>query len=113
MFFDVKTKQFKSSDWNCRQPLRLLASCFFVRSTTSTARVAVLLSSGFKATGDAHSKSSKYGKPSYGAEPEMDEKVEVPILILQTPVRVKARSTSSVNNESVDQCFICPTHLPT
>jgi hypothetical protein len=43
----------------------------------------------------------KYGKPSYGENPERDEKVEVPILILQTPVRLKARSTSSVNNESI------------
>jgi Domain of unknown function (DUF4431) len=42
----------------------------------------------------------KYGKPSYGEEPEKDEKVEVAILILQTPVRVRARSNSSVNNES-------------
>lgn len=45
-------------------------------------------------------KVSKYGKPTYGENPEKDEKVEVPILILQTPVRVKARSTSSVNNQS-------------
>lgn len=43
----------------------------------------------------------KYGKPSYGENPEKDEKVEVAILILPTPVRVKARPTSSVNNESV------------
>ena len=42
----------------------------------------------------------KYGKPSYGEEPEKDEKVEVAILILQTPVRVRARANSSVNNES-------------
>ena len=42
----------------------------------------------------------KYGKPSYGEEPDKDEKVEVPILILQTPVRVRARANSSVNNES-------------
>ena len=46
-------------------------------------------------------KVSKYGKPTYGENPEKDEKVEVPILILQTPVRIKARPTSSVNNESV------------
>jgi Domain of unknown function (DUF4431) len=46
-------------------------------------------------------KVSKYGKPTYGENPEKDEKVEVPILILQTPVRVRARLTSSVNNESV------------
>jgi hypothetical protein len=46
-------------------------------------------------------KVSKYGKPTYGDNPENDEKVEVPILILQTPVRVKARPTSSVNNESL------------
>jgi hypothetical protein len=44
---------------------------------------------------------TKYGKPTYGETPETDEKVQVPILILQTPVRVKARSTSSVNNESL------------
>jgi hypothetical protein len=43
----------------------------------------------------------KYGKPTYGENLEKDEKVEVPILILQTPVRIRARSTSSVNNESV------------
>jgi len=46
-------------------------------------------------------KVTKYGKPSYGENPEKDEKVEVLILILQTPVRIKARSSSSVNNESL------------
>ena len=46
-------------------------------------------------------KISKFGKPTYGENPEKDEKVEVFVLILQTPVRVKARATSSVNNESV------------
>ncbi len=45
-------------------------------------------------------KVTKYGKPTYGENPEKDEKVEVPILILQTPVRAKAQTTSSVNNES-------------
>jgi hypothetical protein len=43
----------------------------------------------------------KYGKPSYGENPETDERVEVCFLILTTPARVKARSTSSVNNESI------------
>jgi hypothetical protein len=46
-------------------------------------------------------KVSKYGKPTYGENPEKDDKVEVPILILQTPVRIRAQLTSSVNNESV------------
>ena len=46
-------------------------------------------------------KVSKYGKPTYGENPETDEKVEIPVLILQMPVRVKARPTSSVNNESL------------
>src|SRR2546422_10467897 len=46
-------------------------------------------------------KVTKYGKPTYGENSEEDEKVEVPILILQTPVRVKAQSSSSVNNESL------------
>lgn len=32
---------------------------------------------------------TKYGKPTYGGEPETDEKVEVPILVLQTPIRVR------------------------
>lgn len=45
-------------------------------------------------------KVTKYGKPSYGETPETDEKVEVYFLILPVPARVKARSTSSVNNES-------------
>jgi hypothetical protein len=44
---------------------------------------------------------AKYGKPTYGAEPDKDEKLEVPILILQTPIRVKARPESSVNNETM------------
>ena len=43
----------------------------------------------------------KYGKPTYGENPEKDEKLEVPILILQTPIRVKANPVSSVNNESI------------
>jgi hypothetical protein len=44
---------------------------------------------------------TKYGKPTYGADPDKDEKLEVPILILQTPIRVKARPESSVNNENM------------
>src|SRR5688572_31189421 len=46
-------------------------------------------------------KIQKYGKPSYGENPDKDEKVEVPILILQSPVRIRASSASSVNNESL------------
>ena len=45
-------------------------------------------------------KVQKYGKPSYGENPENDEKVEIAILILKSPVRIKASSASSVNNES-------------
>ena len=44
---------------------------------------------------------TKYGKPTYGENPEKDEKLEVPILILQTPIRVKANPISSANNESI------------
>lgn len=44
---------------------------------------------------------TKYGKPTYGADPDKDEKLEVPILILQTPIRIKARPESSVNNETM------------
>ena len=46
-------------------------------------------------------KITKYGKPSYGENPETDEKIEVCFLILPVPARVKARSSSSVNNESI------------
>jgi hypothetical protein len=44
---------------------------------------------------------SKFGKPTYGADPDKDEKVEIPVLILQNPIRVKARPESSVNNETL------------
>ncbi|MGE5307178.1 MAG: hypothetical protein ACM3TN_28045 [Alphaproteobacteria bacterium] len=44
---------------------------------------------------------TKFGKPTYGADPDKDERLEVPILILQTPIRVKARPESSVNNETM------------
>ena len=43
----------------------------------------------------------KYGAPTYGAEPDKDEKVEVPILILQTPVRVRANPSSPGSTEPV------------
>ena len=43
----------------------------------------------------------KFGKPSYGENPDKDERVEVPILILQSPVRIRASSGSSINNESL------------
>jgi uncharacterized protein DUF4431 len=46
-------------------------------------------------------KVTKYGAPTYGENLENDDKLEVPILILETPVRIKARSASSVNNESL------------
>ena len=39
-------------------------------------------------------KVQKYGKPSYGENPENDEKVEIAILILKSPVRIKASSAS-------------------
>jgi hypothetical protein len=38
----------------------------------------------------------KYGSPSYGEHPEQDQKIDVPILILQFPVRVKSPPASSV-----------------
>jgi hypothetical protein len=46
-------------------------------------------------------KVTMYGKPTYGESPERDEKVAVPILILQTPVRVRPKTTSSMNNDSL------------
>lgn len=46
-------------------------------------------------------KIQKYGQPSYGENPDKDEKVEVAILILKSPIRVKANTASSVNNQSI------------
>lgn len=42
---------------------------------------------------------TKYGKPTYGGDPETDEKVEVPILVLQTPIRVRPNPERSSNAE--------------
>jgi hypothetical protein len=43
----------------------------------------------------------KYGPPTYGESPETDKKMEVPILILRTPVRIKGNATSTINNEQI------------
>lgn len=51
-------------------------------------------------------KVTKYGKPTYGENPEKDEKVEVLILILQTPIRVKDRTTSSMNESFTNVSFV-------
>ena len=55
----------------------------------------------------------KYGKPSYGEQPGEDEKVEVSILILQTPVRVRGRISSSVNNEAAANISFVQLIFPT
>jgi hypothetical protein len=44
---------------------------------------------------------TKYGKPSYGEDPDKDEKMTVPILVLQTPARVKPKQANSANNETM------------
>ena len=44
---------------------------------------------------------SKYGNPTYGAEPDKDAVVEIPILILQKPIRVRDNPQSSANHESM------------
>jgi hypothetical protein len=46
-------------------------------------------------------KVQKYGKPSYRENFDKDERIDVAILILQSPVRVKSSSGSSINNESL------------
>src|ERR1044072_5312857 len=57
-------------------------------------------------------KITKFGKPSYGGNPETDEKVEVCFLILPVPARVKARTTISVNNESITNLSIVQLIFP-
>lgn len=57
-------------------------------------------------------KITKYGKPSYGENPETDEKVEACFLILPVPARVRARTTSSVNNESITNLSIVQLIFP-
>jgi hypothetical protein len=44
---------------------------------------------------------AKYGYPTYGAEPDKDEMVEIPILILQNPIRVRDNPQSSAKHESM------------
>ena len=44
---------------------------------------------------------SKYGNPTYGAEPDKDAVVEIPILILQKPIRVRDNPQSSAKHESM------------
>jgi hypothetical protein len=48
----------------------------------------------------------KYGSPSYGEHPEQDQKIDVPILILQFPVRVKSPPASSVNTQTTNVSFV-------
>ena len=43
----------------------------------------------------------KYGPPNYGEDSATDQKVQVPILVLDHPVNVCGDSTSQVNSESV------------
>lgn len=52
------------------------------------------------------SKVMKYGRPTYGEHPEQDEKIDVPILILQLPVRVKSPTSSSVNTQTTNVSFV-------
>lgn len=42
----------------------------------------------------------KYGPPNYGENPETDEKVEVPILVLSRPINVRGDPKGSLNSES-------------
>jgi hypothetical protein len=48
----------------------------------------------------------KYGRPTYGEHPEQDEKMDVPILILQLPVRVKSPMPSSLNTQITNVSFV-------
>src|SRR6185369_1427214 len=48
----------------------------------------------------------KYGSPSYGEHPEQDQKIDVPILILQFPVRVKSPPVSSVKTQTTNVSFV-------
>jgi hypothetical protein len=43
----------------------------------------------------------KYGPPNYGEDPEIDAKLEVPILMLSQPIRVAGDPSSPINRESV------------
>lgn len=51
-------------------------------------------------------KVTKYGKPTYGDNAAEDEKIEVPILVLQMPVRVKSPTPNSVNIEMTNVSFV-------
>jgi hypothetical protein len=44
---------------------------------------------------------TKYGPPNYGENPETDEKVKVPVLLLSRPVNVRGQPGDELNSESV------------
>jgi hypothetical protein len=43
---------------------------------------------------------TKYGPPNYGENPATDQKLNVPILVLDHPVNVRGDSASEINQES-------------
>lgn len=44
---------------------------------------------------------SRYGPPNFGEQPDTDEKLSVPLLVLDRKISVCADSSSDVNNENV------------
>lgn len=44
---------------------------------------------------------AKYGPPNYGEQPKTDEKVRIPVLVLQNPVNVLPSEENSYNSQAV------------
>jgi hypothetical protein len=55
---------------------------------------------------------TKYGAPSFGADPEKDEKIEVPFLILQTPIRARPNPKSGSEREPLTNINFVQLVLP-
>jgi hypothetical protein len=86
----------------------LTAVCVFFssRSATSQEQQWLFYSPALSRLEGKLTKVMKYGSPSYGQHPEEDQKLDVPILVLKLPVRVKSPAATSVNSQTTNVSFV-------
>jgi Domain of unknown function (DUF4431) len=54
----------------------------------------------------------RFGPPNYGEDPKTDLKIEVPMLLLTDPIRVRGRPGDEINSESVEDVRMVQLILP-
>lgn len=54
----------------------------------------------------------RFGPPNYGDDPETDLKIEVPMLLLAEPIRVRGKPGDEVDDESVEGVRMVQLLLP-